>query len=347
MFTLLTVADLIEVLEGVRSLLIEEHLGVFITVASMLSAFLAAWAYIRISHDYMEGQGITFWMFLKPLVMVILITNFNTFILHPVHVMTSLFTNDLTLRTNEAQSSWSQSMSNIWHSVQESGFNPIKTTTLDAQGQEETDNASSPGAPEKEDPTFWERCKKFFGSVTAAWSNYHLSLHNIKQLGLSTGIYSLLRLIMHIVYYCQLCICYILLTIYGLLGPFVFAFSILGNYSRGVGDWIARYIQTSFWIPVGQIIMLISATIMDNINNVINFNVGDIQINQYNGILGNFNIGAWLGVIMIIATCACIFQVPKICSYIIESTGSAGVAQGVGGAAGRAAATAARVITKV
>lgn len=355
MITVLSVADTIEVLEGVRNIVITEHLSIFTKVASMLAAILSAWSYIKVSHDYIEGQGVTFWMFAKPLVMVILVCNFNTFVLKPVHVMTNVFTVDLTLRTNESQNSFAKSMSVVTRNIMQSGLNPLKTQLLDDIGNEEAEQIKETGGlrgkisslGESFADSIWTGIKKVVAGAIAAYTQIRISSLNLVNMGFSAVIYGILRILTHIIYYVQICMCYILLTIYGLVGPFVFAFSIINTYSRGVSAWIARYIHTSFWIPVGQMIFLISSVIMDNINKVTNCEVGDINVSSTNALFANYNIGTYMGIIMICATALTILNVPKICSYIIESAGSGGVAEGVRRSAGSAARAAGKVITKI
>lgn len=348
MLTLLTVGDLIEVLEVVRNIIITQHLSIFCKVASMLAAILAAWAFIKISHDYMEGQGVTFWMFAKPLVMVILVCNFNTFVLTPVHHLTNIFTTDLTLRTNQAQNSWAKSMATLLRNVQNEGLNPIKTQMIDEVEGQEAESIQETGYLKKEKNSgLWFKIKKRIGAVFAAITNIAMSVTNIIHMSGATILYTMLRVATHVIYYVQICVCYVLLTLYGLVGPFVFAFSILGDYSKGVSNWLARYIHTAFWIPVGQMVFLIGSVIMENVNKVTNCNIGDIPVASTNGLFSNFNIGCYMGIIMIAATAMCILNVPKICTYIIESAGSGGVAGSMGQQTKGAASMAAKVLTKI
>ena len=328
MFTVLTVSDLTEVLEACRSMIIDNNLQIFIKVASVLAALTAAWAYIKISHDYMEGQGVTFWMFVKPLLIVILVCEFNTFVLHPIHAVTHIFTEDLTIRTRECTNNWATSMTKLAEKVNESDFNPLLLNLAEESGQtdETPDSKSEDGFWSKA----WSKIKKWSTGLWAGLMRVSVSNAFFRSVGFTTILYSVLLFIMNIVYNCQVCVCYILLIIYGLLGPFVFAISTIEHFSRGIGDWISRYIQTAFWIPVGQIIFFIGSVFMENINKIICQDVGHFDINANNGLIANYNIGSWLGAIMVIATMFCILQVPKICSYIIESAGSAGVGQGIG-----------------
>lgn len=342
MITVLTFADLIEVLEEIRAFIIEDELDTFIRIASVLAAFCAAWAYIKISHDYIEGQGVTFWTFLKPLVIFLLVCNFNTFVLGPVHYLTTLFTEDLSAQSVKAQDGFCRSVGKAYSSVYQEGLHAVvaewndhfdkEEANKDAQGQ-----AVDTGRIEEEEPTVWQRLKRWFGGVMAVACKVSVSAKNLDNLSLTCVLFGFLNIVMHFIYYCQICLCYVYLAIYGLLGPFTFAFSILNNYSRGISDWIARYVQTAFWIPVGQVLFLICSVMMENMGKIINSDVGCIPVNPGNYLLGSFNIGSWLGIIMMCTTVVSIMAVPKICSYIIESTGTGGAAQSVGGGMQKAA----------
>lgn len=348
MIILSTLTGITDALEQVRETIINDNLGIFSKVAVVLAAMLAAWSYIKLSHDYMEGQGVTFWQFTRPVLLVILVMNFNTFVLHPFHSITSVFTEDISLRTMDAQDSWTQSMGNLWKNVnEETGLGAAREKINKALEESGLQTEEAEGWWEKG----WNRIKRVAVSAFAAMAHVSVSLQQIEKASLSSLLYSILTPIMYFVYYCQVIMCYILLTIYSLLGPFIFSISILERYSRGIGDWIARYVQTAFWIPIGQIVFLIAGKIMSNLTSLTSPEVGALGNGALYGATGNaianFNMGSWIGVIMIVATMVCILQVPKISSYIIESAGSAGAAQGVGGAAKGAAMAATKIITKV
>lgn len=348
MIILSTLTGITDALEQVRETIINDNLGIFSKVAVVLAAMLAAWSYIKLSHDYMEGQGVTFWQFTRPVLLVILVMNFNTFVLHPFHSITSVFTEDISLRTMDAQDSWTQSMGNLWKNVnEETGLGAARERINKALEESGLQTEEAEGWWEK----VWNRIKRVVISASAAMAHVSVSLQQIEKASLSSVLYSILTPIMYFVYYCQVIMCYILLTIYSLLGPFIFSISILERYSRGIGDWIARYVQTAFWIPIGQIVFLIAGKIMSNLTSLTSPEVGALGNGALYGATGNaianFNMGSWIGVIMIVATMVCILQVPKISSYIIESAGSAGAAQGVGGAAKGAAMAATKIITKV
>ena len=332
MVTPLNISHIIDVLEMIRSLMINDYLGVIMDAASVLAALLAGWAFIRISHDYVEGQGVTFWMFVKPLLIVVLVCNFDMFVLKPVHVMTTLFTDQLTESTAKAQTGFFQATAQVARKQFSSPLNRVKATANDdVSNTPELDQGRS---EDEEEGGFWKGMKKIGAAIWAASTRISLSAREIGFVSITNVLYGLLNLLMHIVYYVQICLCYIFLILYGLLGPFTFAFSILGPFSRGIADWIARYIQTAFWIPVGQIIFLVGNQIMLHTAEIINGNVGALGSLSANagplaGVLSTFNIGSWFSIIFMLATMIAICQVGKICSYIIESTGTAGASAGI------------------
>lgn len=337
MFSLLTIGEIIDIMEQLRSEILTEHLSVFMKIASMLAAFLAGWTYIRVSHDYMEGQGVTFWMFLKPLVMVILVCNFNTFVLSPLHSVATMFAYDLTDQVSDSQDAIYRSIGEGLAGLKEDALENIRSEWNDFKERNElTDEEVSALMSEEEEQPWYAKALSWGRAFLAAMTGTYQSITNIHRGGFTVGLLGILQVLMYIIYYCQVLLCFIYLTVYGLLGPFALSFSILNSYSRSITDWFARYVQTLLWIPVGQVVFLIGSVVMENISLLTRSDVGSA------GAFVNFNIGSYMGIIVTVTICFSILAVPKICSYIIESTGTAGAAQTVSGGAAKAAHVAAR-----
>lgn len=333
MCTVLSMAGIIKILEGIRSLMINDYLGTIMSAAAVIASLLAAWSFIKISHDYIEGQGVTMWMFLKPLLIVLIVCNFDLCVLKPVHILTTIFTNGLTENTEKAQDGFLTATVKAGKNTFASEINQVKAAWSDNYSTDPTSSAEL-DADESTDKEWWKQIKRFGAALWAVQSRISLSIRESWFAGLTVSLYGILSFLMHIVYYVQVCLCYIFLTVYGLLGPFSFAFSILPTFSRGISDWLARYIQVAFWIPVGQIVFLIGNQIMLNMANIINGDVGALgKLNEsvgfFAGTLSSYNIGSWLSIILIVATMFAICSVPKICSTIIESAGAAGADSGV------------------
>ena len=104
--------------------------------------------------------------------------------------------------------------------------------------------------------------------------------------------------------------CYIVLTLLTLLGPFTFALSILPGFSRSISAWIARYIQVALWIPIGQLMMFINYQLLGRITEL----------------TAQYNFGAKYVFIVVLFVCIWnVSKVPQIATYVVESSGAAGV----------------------
>ena len=94
----------------------------------------------------------------------------------------------------------------------------------------------------------------------------------------------------------------------GILGPVIFAMAILPGFEGGIKSWISRYIQIALWIPIGYLVMAINLKLGASI----------CEASASSASLG----GEWLLVANQIVTIVSIAAVPKICGWVIESTGA-------------------------
>ena len=76
--------DVISTLQDIRADIIGSKLAVMSSVASLLAALLCAFQLIKISHDYIEGQGVTLGVLLRPLIITFVVCQFNTLVAGPI-----------------------------------------------------------------------------------------------------------------------------------------------------------------------------------------------------------------------------------------------------------------------
>ena len=121
------------------------------------------------------------------------------------------------------------------------------------------------------------------------------------------------------------------LIVLGLLGPFVFALSIIPSFKGGIAGWLARYIQISFWMPICSII------------DYINFNLKDKLLDVFagNNMVEQMVFPTVFLIFLDVATLSMLLGVPKISAWIIASDGS-----GLGGSVASVAQKAARLFGK-
>lgn len=305
MRTVLAISNTIGYLEGLRGNIVASRLGAFTALASLLAAILAACVLLKIAHDYMEGQGVTLWTLIRPLVLLIVVCNFNTFVATPVHGLCNIFTKSMSAKVETSYKDYVQVIGN---GVKESFDHGWQKTQ---QAVDETLEKLNGETPNTEDKGFWGRAwdktKMTIGGVFSGYFHVKMSIKNFVYLGFATFLVTVLTLIAKCVVFLQQVSCYVYLILLMLLGPFSFALSILPSYGNSISSWLAKYIQTCFWIPMGQLVLFINCQLMNTF------------LTQADDAYG---FGAqWIAVMCSLVCIANVLSVPKICNYVIDSTG--------------------------
>ena len=103
----------------------------------------------------------------------------------------------------------------------------------------------------------------------------------------------------------------IYLIILGLVGPIVFALSLLPGFRKGVHNWIARYIQISFWVPM--------ASLVDYVNYKI---TGALVVAMFNN--PSLSSGVYIIhlIVLELITLVCLLGVPSLSAWVISSAGA-------------------------
>ena len=303
-------------MEDVRYLILDKDLSGFASMGAAAAGLLCAVALLKISHDYLSGHGITLWQVVRPLVMLILVCNFDTFVMGPVHAFCNVFTEGISSSVQFEQKQFTQRLMSLWNKDFEEAkvdFEKLKDTGDEAAEGDHT-------ALDEVDQTKnflekgWLRIKTW---VLGAWTNLahnsEMSYDLLVDMPVTCLIFPLfegiLWFIMNFVLVFQQISCYIYLILLGLLGPFAFALSIVPSFSRSAPSWIARYIQISFWIPIGQLILYINYEMLGLLSE---------SVSGYEMAAKYF---------LMIAMVVCIQNiraVPNIASFVIESAGDSG-----------------------
>lgn len=301
----LDVTNTLGYLEGLRSNIVASKLGAFTALASLLAAILAACVLLKIAHDYMEGQGITLWTLVRPLVLLILVCNFNTFVATPVHGLCNIFTKSMATKVNISFRDYAQMLGKGAKESFDHGWQKTQ------QALDETLEKLNGETPETEDKGFlgraWDKTKMTIGGVFSGYFHVKMSIKNFVYLGLATILLTILTLLAKFVVFCQQVSCYVYLILMMLLGPFSFALAILPSFSNSISSWLAKYIQTCFWIPMGQLVLFINYQLMNTF------------LTQADDAYG-FGM-QWIAVMCSAVCIVNVLSVPKICNYVIDSTG--------------------------
>ena len=129
---------------------------------------------------------------------------------------------------------------------------------------------------------------------------------------------SLLSVIVKLVQYVLLAVSNIYLIVLGLIGPFVFALSLMPGFSNNISVWIARYIQISFWCPMAALI------------DYVNFKLKDAMMAAFWGASDAAQLGFPLHlIVMDLVTLVCLLAVPQMASWVISGSGASDVNRGI------------------
>lgn len=339
-------SNVISTLESMRSSLVGNKLGGVASIAAAVAGILCAIAMLRISHDYLQGRGITLWQVIRPIVLLLFCCNFGTFVLGPIHSICRLMTNGMASQASTESAAFSYQVGKLMSAELDASIAGANNTL--AQLDQGGEQGSTPA--NEDNPGFWSGL--FSGSILGGakdvavgiisdnvgnflkkiWQRFmswvytfinlmigciKTSFHIFVDLPLFAVIVpllvSLLMFIMKIVILGQQIMCYTTLTLLSLLGPFALAFSIMPGFEHTFRSWIARYIQVAFWIPVGQLVMWINYWMLDFMT----------------GLCAGYDLGGkYVVLVALFVSIFNILQVPKIAGYVIESAGDGGVGGG-------------------
>lgn len=329
-YALLSNSNILGYLESMRAGMVASKLGAFSALASLLAAILCGVVMLKIAHDYMEGQGITLWTLVRPLVILVLVCNFNSLVATPVHGLCNIFTKSMSSKVEVTADEYCVTLGKGLKDSFDTGWRRTKNNF--EQTARELDLAN-----QTEDQTgwqrFWSKVKIVGGGVLSAYTNCVLSINDMANLFAAELIMALLLFVMKFVIFMQQITCYVYLILLMLLGPFSFALAILPAYQNNISSWLAKYIQTCFWIPVGQTVLFINYQMMNKF---------------LSGYGDGYGFGSeWIAIVCALVCIINVLSVPKICNYVIDSTGVNGAHDRLARYGSGAATVAGKAVLKV
>lgn len=313
MHTMILASDIVGALEIIRSTVVSAKIGGILHVGTALAALLCALSLLKISNDYLAGKGIDAWTVLRPLVILALCANFNTLVATPLHGIVNVFTTSMRNSVKSAEESNMKVLNQVFKKMYDNSPSIAWGKTMTDMMGDGINTSWSQEVEESSNNKGW-----FSNLCTSAmnWilkdAKYRLNKVTFKaSLCLFYAVSALLILLGKIAYFCIQVYCYFYLIMLMLVGPLVFAFGILDSFRNGIQMWVAKYIQTCFWIPVGQLVLWVNATIMKNMVDVI------IQ----SGYIGGAEV-AMFG--LAIVSLLNLFAIPSLANMIVESSGVGG-----------------------
>ena len=129
---------------------------------------------------------------------------------------------------------------------------------------------------------------------------------------------ALLSIAVALVQYVLLAVSSVYLIVLGLIGPFVFAFSLMPGFWGNISVWVARYIQISFWWPMAALV------------DFVNFKLKDAMMEAFWSASGVAQLGFPLHlIVMDVVTLVCLLAVPQLASWVISGSGATDVSRGI------------------
>lgn len=356
---------ILDCMDKIREHIINDKLSFLGSIAVILCGVFCALMLLKISNEYLEGKGITFWAIVRPLVILACVSNFNGFVLKPVHSVGQFITVSINKKVNVSSDRFVKIMRvNVYRSCpylynsyidmyENQGYDrkaveELNALTMERFGKmvqdltedELIDLQSDSDAlalvnklvNSKKDMNAWDY---LWGFLKSAGSFIGMAFSNFFDM-LGTGILNLITTILFFIIKFYLMLiqmsCFVYLIILGLLGPFSFTFGVLPNFRNSINLWFERYIQTFLWIPVSSIMMLISLEILNKTGDFLDtYGLGGKYVMLGAAIISLWNLKA----------------VPRIASWIIEGNGSSDVFDNVKGGAKGAAMAAGRAMRAV
>jgi len=264
---------------------------------------------------------------IRTLIVLFLTCNFYSFVLVPFDGVTHMVTKAVSASVDQDTSGLCGKVNEVYSSIEERS----KKETLTGQFEEEMERNSSNTMVESlsfetsavaeslaeaaiqdgKRPGFF---KRLWAGVKGFVSGKVGSvLNNVGNI-----ISALLSIIVKLVQYILLAVSSIYLIILGLIGPFVFALSLMPGFQNNITVWIARYIQISFWCPMAALI------------DYVNFKLKDAMMAAFWTAPNVAQLGVPLHLIVMDAvTLICLLAVPQMASWIISGSGASDVNRGI------------------
>ena len=281
-------------LESVREMILTQKVSAVIDIAGIIACIAAAIAVLKVVLHYFEGHNLNAWEIGKPLILMMMVCTFNTFVLKPVDAIVNIISREtikiMDVDTGEYVTRWAESM----HTM----------TVLNIANNEQNYQKELEEIAENDSVI-----GRFFAKLWYGVKKFALNFFSVRTMSLAGLIGGILFTLVKVLLFAQQNMSCLYMTLNGIFGPFVMAKSIIPGYDGGKKGWIARYLQVALWVPIGYIILGLSLLFVE----------GFCTLAQQ-GVMG---LGVeWTMIVLQCVTLAAVASVPKIAGWWIESTGA-------------------------
>jgi hypothetical protein len=289
---MMTLLSIWTTLDNIKYSIINEHMDGMSHVAISVAAILAGMSILKNYNGFVKGDGLDFMLILKPIMILILVANFNTHVMQPLDAVTNIFirgiTDNCSVTNEQYLMTWKENMETM-------AMTDI-TKNIEAYHESIAEFESD------------SRIARFFKTIWEGLKRSVMSMMNITSLKTGALIGGLLYIVAKVLLFMQQVICYFYQIFIGMVGPVIFATSVWPGYAAGIKRWFARYIQLSCWIPAGFLVMMIGLEITSAFADA--------------SLAGETGLSAtWFMILLHIVALVMISAVPKLATYWIESRG--------------------------
>ena len=289
---MMTLLSIWTTLDNIKYSIINEHMDGMSHVAISVAAILAGMSILKNYNGFVKGDGLDFMLILKPIMILILVANFNTLVMQPLDAVTNIFirgiTDNCSVTNEQYLMTWKENMETM-------AMTDI-TKNIEAYHESIAEFESD------------SRIARFFKTIWEGLKRSVMSMMNLTSLKTGALIGGLLYIVAKVLLFMQQVICYFYQIFIGMVGPVIFATSVWPGYEAGIKRWFARYIQLSCWIPAGFLVMMIGLEITSAFADA--------------SLAGETGLSAtWFMILLHIVALVMISAVPKLATYWIESRG--------------------------
>ena len=304
-----------------------DNSGVFSIFCSV--AGLAAAIYlVKLTNDMTSGREVSPMDILRPFILALLICNFGTFVLIPLEGITNLVGKGVTAcfdseKDKTRHFSYMQDVARQYEKFQkERTMSGQLEQYAEGEPEEQVEGfqmSSSPGKTvnienqilEEEKTSGWSKFWDFMKAVVGGVFGMNVRTGEMVITTVSSWLVTLIGFVLTGV-------SCIYLVILGLLGPLVFAISMIPNFHNSMWQWLARYIQISLWTPIVYIVQFA------------NMKLTDACASAYLGTVSSVtNIPLLTFIVINLIAIVAMFSVPSIAGWVIQSTGANNVQRGL------------------
>ena len=265
---------------------------------------------------------------IRAAIVLFLTCNFYSFVLLPFDHMTYLVTKSLTASVDEKRKE-AYSFKEIIRQVEQSRSEESVLSQFMKEMESETGGAQADGSSLTFDTSavmeseaevrINDKPKKGLGAkIWQGIKDGFSAIVSIPVMSVGSIISLAVSLLTKIVQWLLTAVSSIFLIVLGLIGPIVFALSLIPGFSNNISVWLARYIQISFWSPL--------VALVDYVNYKI---TGALVVTMFNNpslMSGMYNIHL---ILLQAITLICLLAIPQMASWVITSAGASDVTRGM------------------